>query len=101
MKFKSHLYFEEKDRFKENLEKLKTLPGSKITFFKNGQNLGTAFEDIYGVSLHCFKGNRLFVHLKNTYVCMYLQGDYFPLEMLILNLPRFNPADLSSLITVF
>ena len=67
MKFKSHLYFEEKDRFKENLEKLKTLPGSKITFFKNGQNLGTAFEDIYGVSLHCFKGNRLFVHLKNTY----------------------------------
>jgi len=47
VKFKSHLYFEEKDRFKENLEQLKPLPGSKITFFKNGENLGEAFSNIY------------------------------------------------------
>jgi len=47
LKFKSHLYFEEKDREKENLEQLKPLPGSKITFFKNGESLGEAFSNIY------------------------------------------------------
>ena len=52
VKFKSHLYFEEKDRFKENLEQLKPLPGSKITFFKNGENLGEAFSNIYMVKQH-------------------------------------------------
>ena len=36
IKFKSHLYYEEKDELQENLKKLKTLTGSKITFFKNG-----------------------------------------------------------------
>ena len=50
LKFKSHLYFEEKDREKENLEQLKPLPGSKITFFKNGESLGEAFSNIYMVS---------------------------------------------------
>lgn len=47
VKFKSHLYFEEKDRLQECLKSLKTLPGSKITFFKNGESLGEAFSDIY------------------------------------------------------
>jgi len=47
VKFKSHLYFEEKDREKENLEQLKPLPGSKITFYKNGESLGEAFSNIY------------------------------------------------------
>jgi len=47
IKFKSHLYFEEKDRLQENLKSLKELPGSKITYFKNGESLGEAFTDIY------------------------------------------------------
>ena len=50
MKFKSHLYYEEKDRLQENLKKLKPLPGSTITFFRNGVCLGSAFTDIYLVS---------------------------------------------------
>ena len=56
IKFKSHLYFEEKDRLQENLKSLKELPGSKITFFKNGESLGDAFTDIYMVilSFHIF-----------------------------------------------
>ena len=49
VKFKSHLYFEEKDREKENLEQLEPLPGSKITFYKNGESLGEAFSNIYMV----------------------------------------------------
>ena len=50
MKIKSHFYFEEKDRIKENLEKLQPLPGSKISYFKNGEFLGEAFTDIFMVS---------------------------------------------------
>ena len=51
IKFKSHLYFEEKDRIQESLKSLTKLPGSKISFFKNGEPLGDAFTDIYGVRL--------------------------------------------------
>ena len=51
VKFKSHLYFEEKDRFQENLKTLQTLPGGKIYFFKNGVPLGEAFNDIYQVKI--------------------------------------------------
>ena len=46
-----------------NLKNLKSVRGSRITFFKNGKSLGTAFEDIYGgdyypgVSL--FKGSHV------------------------------------------
>ena len=53
VKFKSHLYFEEKDREKENLEQLEPLPGSKITFYKNGESLGEAFSNIYMVRVQC------------------------------------------------
>ncbi|CAH1407698.1 unnamed protein product [Nezara viridula] len=58
VKFKSHLYYEEKDRVAEFLKNLTVLPGSKIVFFKNGVCQGDAFLDIYGgsyypaVSLH-------------------------------------------------
>ena len=47
VKFKSHFYFEEKDRVTEAEKALEPLPGSKITFFKNGECLGTAFTDIF------------------------------------------------------
>ena len=42
IKFKSHLYYEEKDEMQENLKALKPLPGSKITYFLNGKSLGKA-----------------------------------------------------------
>ena len=48
IKFKSHLYYEEKDGMQENLKALRKCPGSKITFYKNGKSLGVAFEDVYG-----------------------------------------------------
>jgi len=47
IKFKSHLYYEEKDGQQENLKNLKPVPGSKITFFKNGESLGEAFTEVY------------------------------------------------------
>ncbi|XP_049783196.1 set1/Ash2 histone methyltransferase complex subunit ASH2 isoform X2 [Schistocerca cancellata] len=58
VKFKNHLYYEDKDRVTECLKSLKPVKGSKIVFFKNGVNQGPAFIDIYGgayypsVSLH-------------------------------------------------
>lgn len=58
VKFRSHLYYEEKDNVSECLKKLTPLPGSKIMCFKNGVLQGVAFSDIYGgvyyptVSLH-------------------------------------------------
>lgn len=58
VKFKSHLYYEEKDRVAESLKRLQVLPNSKISFFKNGVCQGVAFTDAYAgayypaVSLH-------------------------------------------------
>lgn len=48
VKFKSHLYYEDKDKIAEALKCLKTVPGSKVIYFKNGKSQGTAFENIYG-----------------------------------------------------
>lgn len=48
MKFKSHLYYEDKDKIAEALKSLKTVSGSKIIYFKNGEFQGVAFENIYG-----------------------------------------------------
>ncbi|KAJ8022757.1 Set1/Ash2 histone methyltransferase complex subunit ASH2 [Holothuria leucospilota] len=54
IKFKSHLYFEEKDEPTETEKSLQVAPGSKIVFFKNGVSQGTAFEDIYdGIYYPC------------------------------------------------
>ncbi|XP_044263008.1 set1/Ash2 histone methyltransferase complex subunit ASH2 isoform X1 [Tribolium madens] len=47
VKFKSHLYYEDKDHVPERLKSLRELPGSKILFFKNGECQGVAFENIY------------------------------------------------------
>ncbi|XP_066141049.1 set1/Ash2 histone methyltransferase complex subunit ASH2 isoform X1 [Euwallacea fornicatus] len=47
VKFKSHLYYEEKDQPQERQKTLIVLPGSKILNFKNGECQGVAFEDIY------------------------------------------------------
>jgi hypothetical protein len=55
VKFKSHFYFEEKDRVTEATKALEPLPGAKITFFKNGECLGEAFTDIFAVGLNRWK----------------------------------------------
>ena len=47
MKFKSHLYYEEKDQVPEALKALKPLSGSKVIFYKNGVSQGEAFVDMY------------------------------------------------------
>lgn len=47
VKVKSYLYFEEKDEVQQAIKALSTLPGSKITFYKNGECAGTAWKDIY------------------------------------------------------
>ena len=49
MKFKSHFYFEEKDRVAEAAKELEPLPEAKITFFINGESQGVAFTDIFAV----------------------------------------------------
>ncbi|GBM38040.1 Set1/Ash2 histone methyltransferase complex subunit ASH2 [Araneus ventricosus] len=46
VKFKSYLYYEEKDEVQLELKNMKPFSGSKIVFYKNGKNLGTAFENI-------------------------------------------------------
>ncbi|XP_064632131.1 set1/Ash2 histone methyltransferase complex subunit ASH2-like [Lineus longissimus] len=46
IKFKNNLYYEEKDYIPEAEKGLKTSPGSKIVFYKNGVNQSTAWQDI-------------------------------------------------------
>lgn len=52
VKFKSHLYYEEKDHVNDSLKSLKPLKNSKILFFKNGECQGEAFTNIYGGSYY-------------------------------------------------
>jgi len=47
VKFRSHLYYEDKDDLQQSIKDLKPLEASKITFFKNGKCCGEAFTDIY------------------------------------------------------
>lgn len=52
VKFKSHLYYEDKDKIQETLKNLRIATGSKIEFFKNGQSQGVAFSDIFAGSYY-------------------------------------------------
>lgn len=52
VKFKSHLYYEDKDNIPESTKSLRPLSGSKILFFKNGECQGVAFEDVYAGSYY-------------------------------------------------
>ncbi|XP_075542537.1 set1/Ash2 histone methyltransferase complex subunit ash2 isoform X2 [Dermacentor variabilis] len=47
VKVKSYLYFEEKDEVQQAIKALRSLPGSRIVFYKNGECIGTAWKDIY------------------------------------------------------
>lgn len=48
VKFKSHLYYEEKDNVANAEKKLKVLKGSKMIMYKNGESQNMAFADIFG-----------------------------------------------------
>jgi Set1/Ash2 histone methyltransferase complex subunit ASH2 len=47
VKFKSYLYFEEKDDLPKSSKELRPLPGSEMVCYKNGTRIGTAFKDFY------------------------------------------------------
>jgi len=47
VKFKNHLYYEEKDNFSESEKSLKPRKGSQIVFYKNGECYGAAFNDVF------------------------------------------------------
>ncbi|XP_053320413.1 set1/Ash2 histone methyltransferase complex subunit ASH2 [Spea bombifrons] len=47
IKFKSYLYFEEKDFVDKAEKNLKQTPGSEIVFYKNGVSQGVAYKDIF------------------------------------------------------
>ncbi|ERE89633.1 set1/Ash2 histone methyltransferase complex subunit ASH2 [Cricetulus griseus] len=47
IKFKSYLYFEEKDFVDKAEKSLKQTPHSEIIFYKNGVNQGVAYKDIF------------------------------------------------------
>lgn len=46
VKFKSYLYYQEKDDVQKGIKNLKPLPGSMITYYKNGKNMDIAWNDI-------------------------------------------------------
>ncbi|XP_078421541.1 set1/Ash2 histone methyltransferase complex subunit ASH2 isoform X3 [Cetorhinus maximus] len=52
IKFKSYLYFEEKDFVDKAEKSLKPATGSKMIFYKNGDNEGTAYENVYAGVYH-------------------------------------------------
>lgn len=73
MKFKSHLYYEEKDQVAEAVKNLKPSMGSKIVFYKNGINLGDAFTDInkgaYYPSISVFRSATVSVNFGPNFKC--------------------------------
>lgn len=92
VKFKSHLYYEDKDKVAETLKKLSPLSGSRIQFFKNGVCQGVAFEDVYAgayypsVSLHKsvkvtlnFGPNFKYPNVEKEFACRGVSGNGIPL----------------------
>ncbi|XP_064392720.1 set1/Ash2 histone methyltransferase complex subunit ASH2-like [Halichondria panicea] len=74
IKFKNFFYFEEKDDLVEEFEKgLKTLPGSYITFYKNGEPQGTAWSDlfagVYYPALSLYKGVTVTANFGPDFKC--------------------------------
>ncbi|XP_042200452.1 set1/Ash2 histone methyltransferase complex subunit ASH2 isoform X2 [Callorhinchus milii] len=52
IKFKSYLYFEEKDFVDKAEKSLKPAAASKMIFYKNGENKGVAYQDLYAGVYH-------------------------------------------------
>jgi len=73
VKFKSHLYYEEKDQVQEALKALRSLAGSKIVYYKNGVNQGNAFVDInkgaYYPGISIYKSATVSVNFGPNFKC--------------------------------
>lgn len=73
MKFKSHLYYEEKDQVQEALKALRPLEGSKIIYYKNGVNQGDAFVDLnkgaYYPGISIYKSATVSVNFGPNFKC--------------------------------
>lgn len=65
IKFKHHLHYEEKDMSEQVEKTMKPLKKGVITFYKNGINQGTAFEDIYEGTY--FPGGSLYKNATVTF----------------------------------
>ncbi|XP_052070290.1 set1/Ash2 histone methyltransferase complex subunit ASH2-like isoform X1 [Mytilus californianus] len=85
VKFKSHLYYEEKDHVSETEKKLKPSRGSQMIMYKNGVSQGVAFEDvfdgIYYPALSLYKNCRVRMNFGPDFKCI-PQGlkDYRPMS---------------------
>lgn len=73
MKFKSHLYYEEKDQVQEALKALRPLENSKIIYYKNGVNQGDAFVDLnkgaYYPGISIYKSATVSVNFGPNFKC--------------------------------
>lgn len=73
VKFKSHLYYEEKDQVTEAVKALRPLEGSKIIFYKNGINQGDAFFDVnkgaYYPGVALYKNTTVSVNFGPNFKC--------------------------------
>lgn len=73
VKFKNHLYYEEKDSVSEAEKALKPWTKSSIAFYLNGKNQGVAFEDIfegtYYPAISIYKGAKVTVNFGPTFKC--------------------------------
>lgn len=80
VKFKSHLYYEDKDKLPEALKNLKKSPNGTITFFKNGESQGTAFEDLnsgaYYPAISIFKNATVSVNFGPNFKYPEVEKDF-------------------------
>lgn len=80
VKVKSHLYYEDRDKVNEALKSLKSVPGSKIVFFKNGKPQGEAFTDIhhgaYYPALSIYKNATISINFGPNFKYPNVEEDY-------------------------
>ncbi|KAL3875354.1 hypothetical protein ACJMK2_033311 [Sinanodonta woodiana] len=73
VKFKSHLYYEEKDYVAETEKNLKISTGSKMIVFKNGKSQGVAFSDVfeglYYPAISLYKNAKVTVNFGPEFKC--------------------------------
>ncbi len=87
VKFKSYLYFEEKDEIQKAIKELKPSPRSEVIFYKNGVKIGTAFENIfsgtYYPSASLYKGCTVSFNFGPKFKYPPNDVDYKPINSLV------------------
>jgi Set1/Ash2 histone methyltransferase complex subunit ASH2 len=81
VKFKNHLYYEEKDYFTKEEKKLTPLKNSRIEFFKNGISHGVAYTDIYKgtyfPAISIYKNATVRLFFEQSTIKLFLLNAYF------------------------